>query len=87
MVGVVVLAIVAFALRRQVRWLLRVAQAVARDERLPRPLRWGLMVALAIKTVPVPDFGIDEVLLLAIGLLLVTVYRSTMREILADVGR
>ena len=45
------------------------------------------MVALAIKTVPVPDFGIDEVLLLAIGLLLVTVYRSTMREILADVGR
>ena len=87
LVGIGLIGILALALRRQVRRLLRVTQAVATDQRLPRPLRWGLKVALVIKAVPVPDFGIDEVLLLVIGVLLVTVYRPTMREILAESRR
>jgi len=79
-----VIGLVVFALRRRIGYLLRVTKALATDQRLPRPLRWGLRVALAIKTVPVPDLGIDEVILLVIGVLLVTVYRPTLREIMAE---
>lgn len=82
-----VFAVAAFAaalvFRRQLLYLVRVAKMCATDERLPRPLRWALGVALAIKVVPVPDFGIDEILLVVIGILLVTVYRPTFKEILA----
>ena len=59
----------------------------ATDERLPRPLRWALGVALSIKVVPVPDFGIDEILLAVIGILLITVYRPTFKAILAESRR
>jgi hypothetical protein len=34
--------------------------------------------------VPFPDFGIDEIILLVIGVLLVTVYRPTLRAILDE---
>ena len=74
----------AFTFRNQLRYLVRVAKACATDERLPRPLRATLAVALAIKVVPIPDFGVDEILLLAIGVLLVTVYRPTFKAILEE---
>jgi hypothetical protein len=78
------IGIMVLAARRQVRYLLRVTKALATDKRLPKPLRWGLKVALAIKMVPVPDLGIDEVILLLIGVLLVTVYRPTLHAILSE---
>lgn len=76
--------VVAILFRRQLLYLVKVAKMCATDERLPRPLRWVLGVALAIKVVPVPDFGIDEILLIVIGVLLMTVYRSTFKAILAE---
>lgn len=72
------------ALRRQIRYAIRVAKALTSDSRLPRPLRWALRAALAIKVVPVPDFGIDELILLVVGALLVTVYRPVLKAILAE---
>ena len=76
--------VVAILFRRQLLYLVKVAKMCATDERLPRPLRWALGVALAIKVVPVPDFGIDEILLIVIGVLLMTVYRPTFKAILAE---
>jgi hypothetical protein len=78
------LGIVAFAFRRQLRYFVKVAKALATDERLPRPLRWGLKLALAMKVVPFPDLGIDEIIVVVIGVLLVTVYRPTLRAILDE---
>lgn len=75
------------AFRRQIGFGIRVAKRVATDERLPKPLRWALRVGLAIKAVPVPDLGIDEVLLLVVAVLLLTVYRPTLRTILAESAR
>ena len=72
------------AFRRQLRFAMKVTKAVATDERLPRPLRWAIGVALAMKVVPVPDFGIDELILVVIGVLLLTVYRSTFQTIVAE---
>ena len=77
-------AVLAIAFRRQLRYLVRIAKLLSTDERLPKPLRWTLAVALAIKVVPVPDLGIDEVLLVGIGLLLVTVYRPVLRAIVEE---
>jgi hypothetical protein len=79
-----VFGLAAFVFRAQLRYMVKVAKAVATDERLPRPLRWAVAVALAIKVVPVPDFGVDEVILVVVGLLLVTVYRPTLRAILEE---
>jgi hypothetical protein len=84
LVTVGVFGLTAFAFRKQLRYLVKVAKALATDERLPRPLRWALTVALAIKVVPAPDFGVDEVILSVVGVLLVTVYRPTLREILDE---
>lgn len=75
---------VAFAFRHQFRYFMKVTKALATDKRLPRPLRWALTVALAIKVVPVPDFGLDEVILVVVVVLLLTVYRPTFRAILAE---
>jgi uncharacterized protein YqhQ len=82
--GLVVLAVAAVVGRQQLRFVTRVTKAVATDERLPRPLRWGLRLALALKVVPFPDFGLDEFILVVIGVLLVTVYRPTFKAILAE---
>lgn len=84
LVVVVAAGLLMVGFRRQIRYGIRVAKAVATDERLPKPLRWALRVALAIKAVPVPDLGIDELLLVAVAVLLLTVYRPTFRAILAE---
>jgi hypothetical protein len=76
--------LIAFVFRRQLMYSVKVAKMCATDERLPRPIRWALGLALAIKVVPVPDFGIDELLLVVIGTLLITVYRPTFKAILAE---
>jgi hypothetical protein len=68
-------------LRGWVRRWLRVAKALTTDKRLPWPVRWIFRVALAIKCVPVPDFGIDEVLLLIGVGLLAGPYRGVWRQI------
>ena len=72
------------AFRRQLRFAMKLTKALATDERLPRPLRWAIGFALAVKVVPVPDFGIDEIILVLVGALLLTVYRPMFREILAE---
>lgn len=79
-----VFALAALAFRKQLVYLVKVAKACATDERLPRPLRWALTLALAIKVVPLPDFGVDEIILLVVGVLLATVYRPTFLAILAE---
>lgn len=73
-----------FVFRHQLRYFVKVTKALATDKRLPRPLRWALTVALAIKVVPVPDFGLDEVILLVVVVLLLTLYRPTFRAILEE---
>jgi hypothetical protein len=72
-------------MKQKIRETMRLLKALATDRRLPRPIRWLIGASLAIKAVPFPDFGIDEVgLLLAFGLL-ATVYRRRFAEIRADV--
>ena len=62
----------------------RFAKTLMTDQRVPRPLRWLLGVSLAIKVVPFPDFGVDEVVLVVVGLLLVIFYRPALRAILEE---
>jgi hypothetical protein len=76
--------LLAVAFRRQARRLLRIARALATDKRLPRPVRWLFAVALAIKAVPLPDLGVDEVLLVIGALLLAGPYRKVWRAILEE---
>ena len=78
--------VAAFALRGRLRRWLRLAKAAATDKRLPRPVRWVFVVALAVRCLPV-DFGVDEVLLLVGVGLLAGPYRATWREVRADVDR
>jgi hypothetical protein len=87
LVGVAV-AVVVFAVifRRRTARLIRLGKALATDKRLPRPVRLLFGVALAIKTVPLPDFGIDEGLLLIGALLLAGPYRRQWRAIKAELG-
>lgn len=69
--------------RKRVARAIRIAKALATDQRLPRHVRWLFRLALLVKCSPV-DFGIDEALL-AIGvLLLVTRHRDTWRAIRAE---
>jgi len=68
------------------RWL-RIARALATDKRLPRGVRWLFAVALAIKAIPLPDLGIDEVLLLVGVGLLAGPYRGVWRQIREEVGQ
>jgi hypothetical protein len=63
----------------------RLLKALATDPRIPRPVRWLIGVSLAIKAVPFPDFGIDEVGLLVAFVLLSTIYRQRFNEIRAEV--
>lgn len=81
---VVAVILGALRFRGQLRFAMKVTKAVSTDERLPKPLRWSIGVALALKVVPFPDFGIDEVILVVVAALLLTVYRSTFRAILAE---
>lgn len=77
-------AVMTVIFRRQLRFASRVAKALATDERVPRPMRWAIGIALAMKVVPIPDFGVDEVILVIIAVLLLTVYRPTFRAIVAE---
>ena len=71
-------------MKQRIKATFRLMKALATDARVPRPIRWLIGVSLAIKAVPVPDFGIDEVgLLIAFGLL-ATVYRKRFAEIRAE---
>ncbi len=69
----------------RLRWLLRIAKAVSTDRRLPRGVRWLFAAALAIKCIPLPDFGVDEVMLLIGVLLLIGPYRHTWQAIKQEI--
>jgi hypothetical protein len=58
-----------------VRRLIRAVVLLARDGRIPRPLRW--LAAFAVLPIPGP---VDEAVLLAVGLLLLGFYRDLLRE-------
>ena len=64
--------------------LLRVAKALAFDPRFPRPLRWAIRVALAIKLLPVPDLGSDEIILVAVGVILWAFYRPELMSVIEE---
>ena len=72
------------SMKPRIKATFRLLKALVTDERVPSPVRWLIGVSLAVKAVPFPDFGIDEVgLLLAFGLL-PTIYRKRFAEIRAD---
>lgn len=79
--AMVVLAGIGALFRRRVRYWLRLARAAATDPRLPRSVRWLFRVGIAIKLVPGPDLGIDEVALALGAILLATRYRATWATI------
>ena len=54
---------------------IRAVKILARDGRIPRPLRWLVVLGL----VPAPG-PVDEALLLLAAALLFTFYRAPMRE-------
>ena len=55
--------------------LLRAMKLVARDERIPRPLRW--VAGLALLPIPGP---VDEVILVLIAPVFLVFYRGPLRE-------
>ena len=71
-------------MKAKIKRTLRLLKALATDERIPRPVRWLIGVSLAIKAVPFPDFGIDEIGLLTAFVLLSTIYRQQYNEIRAE---
>ena len=72
------------SMKQRIKATVRLLKALDTDARVPRPVRWLIGLSLAIKAVPFPDFGIDEVgLLVAFGLL-TTVYRKRFAEVRAD---
>ena len=58
-----------------VRRAIRSVRILARDGRIPRPLRW--LAAVGLLPVPGP---FDEAILLLVGVALFVFYRDTMRE-------
>jgi hypothetical protein len=70
--------------RSQLMFAVKFARTLMSDQRVPRPLRWLIGISLAIKVVPFPDFGVDEVLLIVVGLVLVIFYRPALRAILEE---
>jgi hypothetical protein len=77
-----VLVAIAVTYRSQLRFAVKFARTLMSDQRIPRPLRWLIAVSLAIKVVPFPDFGLDEAVLIVVGLVLVIFYRPALRAIL-----
>ena len=57
------------------RRLIHAAVLLARDGRIPRPLRW--LAAFPVLPIPGP---VDEAVLLVLGLLLFGFYRALLRE-------
>lgn len=77
----------ASAVKRLISWAkrtIRLAKALAFDPRFPRPLRWAVRVALAIKVIPVPDLGSDEIILIGVGVILWVFYRPQLLAVLAE---
>jgi len=72
-------------MKAKIKRTFRLLKALATDPRIPRPVRWLICVSLAIKAVPFPDFGIDEVGLLIAFVLLSTIYRQTFNEIRTEI--
>ncbi|HYY34092.1 MAG TPA: hypothetical protein VE693_11025 [Gaiellaceae bacterium] len=60
---------------------IRAVRILARDNRIPRPLRW--LVVLGVAPVPGP---FDEAVLLIAASLLFTFYREQMREAWREAG-
>lgn len=82
----VLIGVAAVVARRRLRFWLRVAKALATDQRIPKPLRWGIRAGLMVKCLPL-DFGLDEAVLGVCGLLLVTLYRRQALAVIAEVQR
>jgi hypothetical protein len=76
---VAVPVVTAVTFRSQLSFAVKFARTLMSDQRAPRPLRWLIGVSLAIKVVPFPDFGVDEVVLIIVGLVLLIVYRPGLR--------
>lgn len=57
------------------RRTIRAVKLLARDEKIPRPLKWLAVIGLA----PVPG-PFDEAVLLLVGAILWAFYRDRMRE-------
>jgi hypothetical protein len=79
-----VLAAIAITFRTQLLFAVRFARTLMSDPRVPRPLRWLIGVALAIKVVPFPDFGVDEIVLVVVGLVLLIFYRPVLQAVLEE---
>ena len=79
-----VLAALAVRFRSQVFFAVRFARTLMADPRVPRPLRWLIGIALAMKVVPFPDFGLDEVILVGVGVVLFVFHRPLLRAILEE---
>jgi hypothetical protein len=77
-------AAIAVAFRSQLMFAVRFVKTLMTDQRVPRPLRWLIGISLAIKVIPFPDFGLDEVVLIVVGLVLVTFCRPALRTILEE---
>jgi len=60
---------------RLLRQLIRAVRIAARDERIPRPLRW--LAALGLLPIPGP---FDEVILVIVAIPLALFYRDPLRE-------
>jgi hypothetical protein len=58
-----------------VRHALRAVRRLAKDDRIPRPLRWLAVAGL----LPIPG-PVDEAILLIVAALLALFYRDLMRE-------
>jgi membrane protein implicated in regulation of membrane protease activity len=81
---VAVLIATAVTFRSQLSFAVTFARTLMSDQRVPRPLRWLIGVSVAIKVVPFPDFGVDEVVLIVVGLVLLIFYRPALRAILEE---
>jgi hypothetical protein len=77
-----VLAVIAITFHSQLMFAVSFAKTLTTDQRVPRPLHWLIGVSLAIKVVPFPDFGVDEIVLVIVGLVLVIFYRPALTAIL-----
>jgi hypothetical protein len=66
---------------RRAKRAIRAVRILARDNRIPRPLRW--LVVLGVAPVPGP---FDEAVLLIAASLLFTFYREQIREAWREAG-
>jgi hypothetical protein len=64
---------------RAARKAIRSVRILARDGRIPRPLRWLVVIGL----LPIPG-PFDETVLLVVAVLLFSFYRDSMREAWRD---